>query len=63
MSNHIKAVCRASFMHLRHFISIKDPLTCDSEKVTHSFIGSRLDYCNAFFYGLPLSTISKLQRK
>jgi len=63
MSNHIKTVCRASFMQLRHLRSIKDTLTRDSlEKVTHAFIGSRLDYCNALLYGLPQSSISKLQR-
>jgi len=50
-------------MQLRHIRSIKDALTRDSlEKVTHAFIGSGLDYCNALLYGLPRSSISKLQR-
>ena len=63
MSHHIKTVCRASFMHLRHLRSIKDAPTHDSyEKVIHTFISSRLDYCNALLYGLPQSSISKLQR-
>ena len=54
-------MCRASFTHLRHFRSIKDTLTRDSlEKVSHAFIGSRLDYCNALLCGLPQSSISKL---
>ena len=56
-------VCRISFMQLRHLRSIKDTLTQDSlEKFTHAFISSRLDYCNALLYGLPQSSISKLQR-
>ena len=50
-------------MQLGHLRSIKDTLTRDAlEKVTHAFIGSRLDYCNALLYGLPQSSISKLQR-
>ena len=49
-------------MQLKHLRSIKDTLTCDSlEKVTHAFIFSCLDYCNVILYGLPQSSISKLQ--
>jgi hypothetical protein len=63
MSDHIKAVCRASFLQLRNIRSIKDALTHESlEKVIHAFISSRLDYCNALLCGLPQSCISKLQR-
>ena len=62
MSNHMKTVYRASFTQLRHLRSIKDTLTRDSlKKVTHAFIGSRLDHCNALLYGLLRSGISKLQ--
>ena len=50
-------------MQLRYLRSIKDALTCDLlVKVTHAFVGSRLDYCNALVYGLSQSSISKLQR-
>ena len=62
-SNHIKTVCRASFMQLRHPRFIKDIPTHDSlEKVNYAFIGSCLDYCNVLLYGLPQSSISKLQQ-
>ena len=62
MSDHIKTVCRASFMQLIHLWSIKDALTHDSlQKVSHAFISSHLDYCSALLYGLPQSSISKLQ--
>ena len=37
-------------------------MTCNSlEKVTHAFIGSCLDYYNTLSYGLPQSSVSKLQ--
>ena len=49
-------------MELRHLKSIMVTLTRDSlDKVTHGFINSRLDYCNAFLCGLSESSISKLQ--
>ncbi len=63
MSDHIRTVCRASFMQLRNISSIKGALTRESlERVIHAFISSRLDYCNSLLYGLPRSSISKLQR-
>ena len=34
----------------------------DTEGVIHTFISSKLDYCNGLFYGLPSSEIQKLQR-
>ena len=62
MFSHTKTVCRASFMQLRHFISIKDTLTWDLlEKVTHAFISLCPDYHNALLYDLPQSSVSKLQ--
>ena len=58
----ISMLCRASFMQLRHLRSIRDALIHDSlGKVTHAFISSRLDYCNALLYDLRQSSISKLQ--
>ena len=62
MSNHVKTVCRVSFMQLRLLRCIKDNLTQDLlEKVTHAFISSHLAYGNALLYGLPRLNVSKLQ--
>ena len=33
----------------------------DLERAIHAFISSRLDYCNALYVGLSLSSISRLQ--
>ena len=63
MSDHIKSVCRTSFMQLRNLSKIKSSLTRESlEKVIHALISSRLDYCNSLLYGLPSCSIAKLQR-
>ena len=63
MSDNIKSVCRASFSHLRNLRSIKDTLTHDKlENVTHVCIISRPDNCKTVWYGLPQSSILKMQR-
>ena len=63
MSNHIQTVCKSSCRELIHLRSITATLACDAlKKVTHAFICSCLDYCNALLYSLPPSSISKLQR-
>ena len=36
--------------------------TLNEKNLTNAFIGSCLDYCQALLYGLPQSSISKLQR-
>ena len=33
----------------------------DSERIIHTFITSKLDYCNAILYGLPQAQLDKLQ--
>ena len=56
---------KSTTVHLRlHNIRrIRKYLDRDStEKLIHTFITSRLDYCNALLCGLPSNAIAKLQR-
>ena len=63
LRTHINNICRSGSLSLhelskiRKFISQKD-----TERVVHTFISSKLDYCNGLSYGLPSSEIQKLQR-
>lgn len=63
MRHHITNVCKAGFFYLHNIRRIKKYLSRDSLlTLVHAFITSRLDYCNALFYGLPKEQIAKLQR-
>lgn len=63
MHDHIGKVTQMSFLQLRSIRAIKDSLTPSAlENVIHAFITSRLDYGNSLLYGLPDSTIRRLQR-
>ncbi|KAI5106972.1 hypothetical protein C0J45_2610, partial [Silurus meridionalis] len=48
--------------HLRNICKLRNMLSIsDSEKLNHTFMTSRLDYCNALLGGCPVSLIKKLQ--
>ena len=54
MEDHVTSVCRSCYFHLRNIGSIRQYLDPDTAaQIIHSFITSRLDYCNALLYGLP----------
>jgi len=62
MVDHIKSVCKSSYMHLRNISRIRKYLTNDAcATIIHSLVISRLDNLNALLYGLPDSTLRKLQ--
>ena len=63
MEEHVNAVCKTAFFHLRNIARIRPYLNRDStEKVVHAFVTSRLDYCNSLLYGVPTMLLTKLQR-
>ena len=63
MAVHITKICSATFYHLHNIRCIKKHLSMDSAAtLIHSFISSRIDYCNSLLYGLPKCHIDKLQR-
>ena len=62
MENHIMAVCKAAFYHLRNMSRIRKYLSSQTaEMLVHAFVSARLDYCNSLLYGLPKELLKKLQ--
>ncbi|XP_055493235.1 uncharacterized protein LOC129698247 [Leucoraja erinacea] len=58
----VNAVVKASFFQLRKIAKIKQFLQFDAlEKIIHTFISSRLDYCNSLYIGISQSSLSRLQ--
>ena len=63
MSTYVTKRGNSSFYHLHNIRCIRKYLSRDSLLVLiHSFITSRLDFCNGLLYGLPKSQNVKLQR-
>ncbi len=59
---HIKATCKSVFFQLRRISRIRRFLTPSATKtLVHSFVSSRLDYCNSTLCGLPEVDLNKLQ--
>lgn len=63
MEKHVNATCKAAFFHLRKIARIRNYLDKSAtERVVHSFVTSRIDYCNSLLYGASCSLLAKLQR-
>ena len=63
MDAQIKEVCRVSMFHLRNIARIGHCLPVKvAEQLIHAFVSSKLDYCNSLLYGLPSTSLSRLQR-
>ena len=59
---HIAAICKSAFYQLHRISRIHRFITLPAtETLVHSFISSRLDYCNSVLSGLPNCNIQKLQ--
>ncbi|XP_077996519.1 uncharacterized protein LOC144449819 [Glandiceps talaboti] len=62
MKRQVTQVCKSSYYHIRNIGKIRKYLTDDAVKLlVHTFVTSRIDYCNSLLYGIPLSSIRKLQ--
>jgi len=62
MESHINAVCRSCYAQLRQIGNIRQYITSDATKsLVNSLVTSRLDYCNSLLYGVPKTTLNKLQ--
>ena len=62
MARHTKYAVKNCFYQLRQLRSVKRSLTLEARRsLMAAFIASRVDYCNAIFYGVAKSTIRRLQ--
>lgn len=62
MADHITALSRSCFFHLRQLRSIKQSLTMEATKtLVHAFVSSRLDYCNSVLAGVSGQLLRRLQ--
>ena len=63
LDSHIANVTRVCFYYLRWIWQIRKYISAPIAKtLVHSFILSRLDYCNSILVGLPKTKIHKFQR-
>ena len=63
MTDHIKNVSKSCFYYLRNIARIRHMLTQDAtEKLVHSLISTRLDYCNSLLAMIPNKEVDRLQR-
>jgi hypothetical protein len=62
MRNHVNRLSSTCFFQMRQLRTIRRSLTPEAARLLlHSFVVSRLDYCNSLFTGLPSCTLNKLQ--
>lgn len=62
LEEQVAAMARRAFAQLRVVHQLRPFLDRDALRtVTHALVISRIDYCNAFYMGLPLKSIRKLQ--
>ena len=62
MEKHVVKQAQVAFFHLRNIGKICRLLTEESTKtIVHSFVTSKLDYCNALLIDLPKKVTDKLQ--
>ena len=58
----LKQISRTAFFHLRNISKIRNVLTQkDAEKIVHTFVTSRLDYCNSLLSGSSRKSLKTLQ--
>ena len=60
---HINNTCKTAFYYILNIRRIRKYLSVKTARTFgHAVVIGRLDYCNSLLYGLPMKSISKLQR-
>ena len=62
MDNQIQKVVSSSYASLRKISSMRKLSKSNLEILVHAFISSKLDSCNALYFGLPKKSLKKLQK-
>lgn len=61
--SHISKICSTSFYHIRHLRQVRSSLDRNSEIVlANALVSSKPDFCSSLFYGLPATSVNRLQR-
>ena len=61
-NSHLKLISRTAFFHLCNISKISQVLSQkDAEKLVHTFVTSRLDYCNSLLSGSSRKSLKTLQ--
>ena len=61
--NHISSLCSSSFYYIRLFRQLRSSLDHSSALLlANSLVSMKLDYCNSLLYGLPKTSLNRLQR-
>ena len=61
--DHIIAICRSTYFHIRNIGKIRNLLSYNAcSTIIHALISCRLDYCNSLLYNVPTLKIDRLQR-
>ena len=61
--DHITAICRNTYFHIRNIGKIRNLLSYNAcSAIIHALISCRLDYCNSLLYNVPTHKTDRLQR-
>ena len=63
IADHITAICRSTYFHIRNIGKIRNLLSYNAcSTIIHALISCRLDYCNSLLYNVPTHKTDRLQR-
>ena len=61
--DHITAICRSTYFHIRNIGKIRNLLSYNAcSTIIHALISCRLDYCNSLLYNVPTHKTDRLQK-
>ena len=61
--DHITAICRSTYLHIRNIGKIWNLLSYNAcSNIIHALISCRLDYCNSLLYNVSTHKTNHLQR-
>jgi len=62
MADHVTAICRSAYYQLRQLRCVMRSLTSEAATtLVHSFVSTRLDYCNSVLYGIADNKLQRLR--